>query len=90
MTRGNVTVLSNPSSYRVEVEGGFFDSATGDVVFSRVESTIPGNGYAITVMLSDAPEIKAVKRFVADWARVKGPEPDEVESFDVKLIWEGS
>ena len=84
---GNVTVLRDPASYTVEVEGGIWDRATGEVAFSRLESKIPATGYAITVIPSIAPEIRAVKRFVADWALVKGPEPDDLQSFDVKLIW---
>ena len=85
--KGNVTVLSDPASYSVEVEGGTWDRATGEVAFSRLESKIPATGYAITVIPSIAPEIRVVKRFVADWALVKGPEPDDLQSFDVKLIW---
>ena len=79
--------MSDPASYSVKVEGGIWDRVTGEVVFSRVESNIPATGYAITVIPSIAPEIRAVKRFVADWALVKGPEPDDLQSFDVKLIW---
>ena len=85
--KGSVTVLSDPASYSVEVEGGTWDRATGEVAFSRLESKIPATGYAITVIPSIAPEIRVVKRFVADWALVKGPEPDDLQSFDVKLIW---
>ena len=85
--QGNVMVLSEPDSYRVEVDGGTWDGDTGKIAFSADESEIGASGYAITVIPALDTELRAVKRFEPDWALVKGPAPDDLASFDAVLVW---
>ena len=85
--QGNVVVLSEPGSYRVEVDGGTWDGDTGEIAFSADEGEIAASGYAITVIPDLDTDIRAVKRFEPDWALVHGPAPDDLASFDAMLVW---
>ena len=85
--RGNLMVLSEPDSYRVEVDGGTWDGDTGEIAFSADEGEVGASGYVIVVIPALNTEIRAVRRFEPDWALVNGPAPDDLASFDAMLVW---
>lgn len=86
--QGNRTVLSGAGSYQVDVVGGTWDSATGEVTFSADEGTVTASGYSIAVVPASDVDIRAVKRFQPDWALINGPAPADLASFDVMLVWQ--
>ena len=69
----------------VEVKGGTYDSATQEVHFSADRSEVPADGYEVAVVHPDGA--RSVQRFEADFARVDGPDPEDVAAFDASLMW---
>lgn len=69
----------------VEVKGGSYDAATGEVQFSADRSEVPESGYEVALTHPDGA--RSVQRFQADFARIEGPEPEDVTEFDASLMW---
>lgn len=69
----------------VEVRGGAYDAATGEIVFSDDRGAVPPEGYEVTVIHPDGA--RSVQRFKADFALVDGPDAPDVESFRIALLW---
>ena len=69
----------------VEVKGGTYDAATQEVHFSADRSEVPADGYEVAVVHPDGA--RSVQRFKADFARVDGPDPEDVAAFDASLMW---
>ncbi len=69
----------------VEVKGGTYDAATGEVQFSADRSEVPEDGYEVAVVHPDGA--RSVQRFKADFARIDGPDPQDVADFDASLMW---
>ena len=69
----------------VEVRGGTYDAATGEIVFSDRREAVPPEGYEVTVIHADGA--RSVQRFKADFALVHGPDAPDVESFRIALLW---
>ena len=87
-TQGGLRPLGSAAEFRVEVRGGDYDPVTNRVRLSADRESIPASGYEIAVSLAGAPEIRAVKRYRPDFARIDGPEPAEVAEFAARLVWE--
>ena len=88
-SQGNTRSITDRSLYRVDVQGGTFDSATGQVLLSTNPNDVPASGYEIVVTLLGPPELTSpVKRFMPDFALINGPAAADVTAFDVKLLWE--
>ena len=88
-SQGNTRSITDRSLYRVDVQGGTFDSATGQIVLSTNPDDVPTSGYEIVVTLLGPPELTSpVKRFMPDFALINGPAAANVRAFDVKLLWE--
>ena len=94
MTLGRITAISSDGSqstladageYVVTVLGGTYDSATRNVHFSEDPVDIPAGGYEVALQHADGA--RTVMRFIPDFARINGPEPGDVVSFDVNLEW---
>ena len=69
----------------VEVKGGTYDAATQEVTFSDDRSQVPADGYEVAIVHADGA--RSVQRFKADFARIDGPDPEDVTEFDVSLMW---
>lgn len=70
--------------YIVEVRGGGYDVATRNVWLSADENEIPEQGYEVSIV-HEATGFRSTKRFRPDFARLNGPEPGDLTSFDVFL-----
>ncbi len=86
-SEGRKRRLENVADFLVAVRGGDYDRDTGQVRLSADRGRIPETGYEIIVSLATAPEIRAVRRYRPDFARIEGPEPDDVTEFHVRLLW---
>lgn len=69
----------------VEVKGGTYDAATDEVSFSADRAQVPPEGYEVVVVHADGA--RSVQRFRPDFARIDGPDPKDVASFNVDLRW---
>ena len=76
--------VAEGAGYVVEVLGGTWNPATGEVRFGSRKSQVPETGYEVAVVHEQG--FRAVQRFKPDFARVDGPEPDEVATFDILLV----
>ncbi len=85
---GNSSIVRDPTQYDVQVSGGSYDPATRQIRLSADDSEALTR-YTIIVTLTSSPEIQAVKHWFPDFARIRGPEPEDVTSFDAKLVWKG-
>ena len=74
------------SEYTVTVRGGTFDPVSNQVNFSENPAEIPAEGYEVIVEHADGA--RSVTRFTPDFASVNGPEPGDLQSFDVRMVWE--
>ena len=72
---------------RVAVEGGVFDSVTGEIRLAGEPSNTPPAGYGITITHAEGTA-SASERYVADFARIMGPEPGEIAELNIELAWE--
>ena len=79
---------ADEGEYDVDVKGGTYDPAKGEIQLSDNPADVPADGYEIAVTLADGT--RSVKRFKADFARVLGPAHEDVETLDVRLVWEGA
>ncbi len=84
-TDGSRQDLNDTSAYTVTVTGGSWDRNTGEIRFSEVPREVPEAGYEVVVQ--HASGARQVQRFKADFARILGPEPDDVSQIEVRLIW---
>ena len=74
-----------PGDLSVEVKGGTYDAATGEIRFSAERAQIPAEGYEVVIVHTDGA--RAVQRFRPDFARIDGPDPGDVVWFDISLQW---
>lgn len=82
---GNQRTLQGNGEYVVDVAGGTYDRISGEIRLSDDRGEVPVEGYEIAVTHLDG--IRAVKRFQADFARIHGPDPGAVTSFEAGLVW---
>ena len=75
----------SPQDITVEVKGGTYNAATGEVRFSADRAEVPPGGYEVVIVHADGA--RSVQRFRPDFARVYGPEPEHVTWFDIGLRW---
>lgn len=73
--------------YDVEVKGGTYDAEAGEIQLSDDPAEVPAEGYEVAVTLADGT--RSVQRFKADFARVLGPAPEDIDALDVSLVWQG-
>ena len=83
--QGNSRSSEDGQEVTVEVKGGTYDAATREVHFSADRSEVPTDGYEVAVVHPDG--VRSVQRFKADFARVDGPDPEDVAAFDASLMW---
>ena len=83
--QGQALPSPGPGEVSVEVKGGSYDAATGEVRFSANREGIPAEGYEVTVTHADGA--RATQRFRPDFSRIDGPEPEDVAAFDMGLRW---
>ena len=69
----------------VEVAGGSYSAATGEVRFSANRADVPPGGYEVVVVHADGA--RSTQRFRPDFALAYGPEPEDVTWFDIGLQW---
>ena len=72
--------------YQVKVKGGKFNPETMEIELSDDPAEIPAEGYEITITTLATGE-KSVYRLRPDFARIHGPEPEEVDGLEAKLLW---
>ena len=72
---------------RVAVEGGVFDSVTGEIRLAGEPAGTPPGGYGITITHAEGTA-SVTERYEADFARIMGPEPGEIAELDIELAWE--
>ena len=84
---GGQRVLRDRTEFQVVVRGGDYDAVARRVRLSADRARIPQDGYEISVSLAADPTIRAVKRYVPDYALTDGPEPGDVAELDIQLLW---
>ena len=83
--QGNSLSPEDGQDISVEVKGGTYDAATGEVRLSANRAEVPAAGYEITVTHPDGA--RSTRRLNADFARMDGPDPEDVAAFDASLMW---
>lgn len=82
---GKSVDLDDDPGVEVNVKGGTYDRATRQVTFSDNRASVPDLRYEISV--TTASGAVATQRFIADFALIDGPEPEDVTSSSAKLLW---
>ena len=82
---GKSVDLNDDPGIQVAVKGGTYDRSTRQVTFSDKRASVPDLRYEISV--TTASGAVATKRFIADFALIDGPEPQDVASSSAKLLW---
>ena len=82
---GKSVDLNDDPGVEVNVKGGTYDRSTRQVTFSDNRASVPDLRYEISV--TTASGAVASKRFIADFALIDGPEPQDVASSSAKLLW---
>ena len=71
----------------IEVVGGSYDAATGEIRFSDDRTEVPAGAYTVAVAHREG-SARLVRSFKPDFARLHGPDADDAANFDVELTWE--
>ena len=82
---GKSVDLTGDPGVQVTVKGGSYDRSTGQVTFSADRASIPDLTYEISVTAPNG--VESTQSFIADFALVDGPEPQDVASSSTKLLW---
>ena len=83
---GQNVPLMLDEDYRVEVLGGTWNAATGQIHLIASRQAVPVTGYQVSIVHSDGTRHR--QQFQPDFARIFGPEPGDIQSFDISLEWD--
>lgn len=82
---GKSVDLSDDPGVQVTVKGGAYDRTARQVTFSDDRASVPGLIYEITVTAANG--VTSTKRFIADFALIDGPEPQDAAGSSAYLLW---